>query len=427
MISLEKWCNYILIFGLIMLVPSIVYVKFADELCALALMTGVALDCILNGNWRRYNLLWLFIALMTFYAVYSLTVVHFNVPVAILFDWVIELKPYVPFLVFFCVKPDFTRKQKQVISVVSIANSIICVIALESGSYIRRLVIQHPAFGGGIIFVSCMFLIYCNLDKNGQLPRRMLQIVVLLLTLGLLCGRSKYYGLYVFALFFLFIYKPGMMSRFNLKHVLLVTVTLALVVIVAWKKIEYYFLSGGAESFDPSMVESYARPVMYATAGLVVVDFFPFGSGLASLGTYASGQWYSGLYYEYGINSVFGLTPKDPAFICDAFYASLGQFGIVGIILFVWFWVYAYSFLRALIRQDNQCYKYPFIIGSLIILFVLIESIAGTAITQSEGMMPLCLLGLIAGHARRFKAEQKAEKRALRTERRQPTFAIRKI
>lgn len=53
MISLEKWCNYILIIGLIMLVPSIVHVKFADELCALALMAGVTLDCLFNGNWRR--------------------------------------------------------------------------------------------------------------------------------------------------------------------------------------------------------------------------------------------------------------------------------------------------------------------------------------------------------------------------------------
>lgn len=427
MISLEKWCNYILIFGLIMLVPSIVHVKFADELCALALMIGVALDCIFNGNWRRYNLLWLFIAIMTFYAVYSLTVVHFNVPAAILVDWIIELKPYLPFVVFFCVKPRFTVQQKQIINVICLFNSILCVVMLLVGNPVLYYVMLHPTYCGNIIFISCTFMIYCNLDKDYRLPRKIFYTVVLFLTLALMCGRSKYFGVYVFSMFFLFFYKPGMMRRFNFKHALLVGLTFALVLIVAWPKIKFYFLTGASDTFDPSVIESFARPVMYATAGLVLVDYFPFGSGLASLGTFASEQWYSDLYYEYGINNVFGLSPNMSAFICDAFFASLGQFGIVGIILFIWFWVYAYSFLKALIRQDSQKYKYPFIIGSLIILFVLIESTSGNALTQSVGMMPLCLLGMIAGHARRFKAEQKAEKCALRAEKRQLALVTRKI
>lgn len=426
MISLEKWCNYILIFGLIMLVPSIVHVKFVDELCALALMIGVALDCIFNGNWRRYNLLWLFIAIMTFYAVYSLTVVHFNVLQAILFDWVIELKPFLPFVVFFCVKPHFTKKQKQAINVICMANSILCVILLFLGNPILFYVILHPTYCGNIIFISCLFLIYCNLDKNGQLPRKIVYTILLLLTLGLLCGRSKYFGLYVFVLFFIFVYKPGMMRKLNFKHAIVIGITLAMVVIVAWGKIEYYFLTGGADSFDPEVIESFARPVMYATAGLVIADFIPFGSGLASLGTYASEQWYSDLYYYYGINNVHGISPQEPAFICDAFYASLGQFGIVGVILFIWFWVYAFSFVKALICSDSYRFKYLYVTGSLIILYLLIESTSGNALTQSVGMVPMCLLGMIAGSGRAFKAEQKAEKQAAQSGR-EPTLSIRKI
>lgn len=412
MISLEKWCNYILIFGLIMLVPSIVHVKFADELCALALMTGVALDCIFNGNWQRYNLLWLFIAIMTFYAVYSLTVVHFNVPAAILVDWIIELKPYLPFVIFFCVKPWFTPREKKMINAVSMFNAVFSILMLMVDKHIMRAVMLHPTYCGNIIFISCLFLIYCNLDKDGQLPRKIFYTVMLFLTLGLLCGRSKYFGLYVFVLFFLFVYKPGMMRKLNFKHAIVIGITLAMVVIVAWGKIEYYFLTGGADSFDPEVIESFARPVMYATAGLVIADFIPFGSGLASLGTYASEQWYSDLYYYYGINNVHGISPQEPAFICDAFYASLGQFGIVGVILFIWFWIYAFSFVKALICSDSYKFKYFYVTGSLIILYLLIESTSGNALTQSVGMVPMCLLGMIAGSGRAFKAEQKAEKQA---------------
>jgi hypothetical protein len=390
-------------------------------------MCGVALDCIFNGNWKRYNLLWLFIAIMTFYAVYSLTVVHFNVLPAIIVDWIIELKPYLPFVVFFCVRPSFTRKEIQIINVICVANSLFCILMLLVGNPIRHNVMQHPTYCGNIIFISCMFMIYCNLDSEGRFPRKILYVILLFLTAGLLCGRSKYFGLYVLILFFFFIYKPGMMRKFNFKHAIVIGVTMALVVIVAWKKFEYYFLTGGAETFDPEVIESFARPVMYATAGLTLIDFFPFGSGLASLGSYASEQWYSDLYYYYGINTVHGLTPNEPGFICDAFYACLGQFGIVGVILFIWFWVYAYSFLKALMRKDSQRFRYPFIIGSLIILFILIESTSGNAITQSVGMMPICLLGMIAGHARKIKAEQKAEKRAERSAQRQLVLSTRKI
>lgn len=412
MISLEKWCNYILIFGLIMLVPSIVHVKFADELCALALMVGVTLDCIFNGNWRRYDFLWLLIAIMTFYAVYSLTVVHFNVPAAILVDWIIELKPYLPFVIFFCVKPRFTPREKKMINAVSMFNAVFSILMLMVDKHIMRAVMLHPTYCGNIIFISCLFLIYCNLDKDGQLPRKIFYTVMLFLTLGLLCGRSKYFGLYVFVLFFLFVYKPGMMRKLNFKHAIVIGITLAMVVIVAWGKIEYYFLTGGADSFDPEVIESFARPVMYATAGLVIADFIPFGSGLASLGTYASEQWYSDLYYYYGINNVHGISPQEPAFICDAFYASLGQFGIVGVILFIWFWIYAFSFVKALICSDSYKFKYFYVTGSLIILYLLIESTSGNALTQSVGMVPMCLLGMIAGSGRAFKAEQKAEKQA---------------
>lgn len=427
MISLEKWCNYILIFGLIMLVPSIVYVKFADELCALALMVGVTLDCIFNGNWRRYDLLWALIAIMTFYAVYSLTMVHFNVPAAIFVDWIIELKPYLPFVVFFCVRPHFTSGEKKMINAVSLFNAVLSILMLMVDKHIMRAVMLHPTYCGNIIFISCLFLIYCNLDEEGQLPRKILYTILFFLTLGLLCGRSKYFGLYVFILFFLLIYKPGMMSRFNFKHFITIGVTLALVVVVAWSKFEFYFLTGGAETFDPEVIESFARPVMYATAGLVILEFVPFGSGLASLGSYASEQWYSDLYYYYGINNVYGLSPQESGFICDAFYATLGQFGVVGVILFIWFWIYAFSFVKALIRADGRKFKYLYIISSLIILYLLIESTSGNAFTQSVGMMPMCLFGIIAARGRTFKSEQKSGKRTEFPNRRNLELSTRKI
>ena len=61
-----------------------------------------------------------------------------------------------------------------------------------------------------------------------------------------------------------------------------------------------------------------------------------------------------------------------PDFICDAFYPTLAQFGIIGVILFITFWVYTYRFLRMMIRKNPILYINQFSIGALIISAMLI-------------------------------------------------------
>ena len=152
------------------------------------------------------------------------------------------------------------------------------------------------------------------------------------------------------------------------------------------------------------------------------MDYFPFGCGLASFASFPSQEWYSNVYYEYGINNVWGLSLKNPGFICDAFYPSLAQFGFAGLILFIWYWVYAYGFLRTMLRTDARKYKYPFIIGSLIICYILIESTTGNVISQNVGVMPIMLLGIVAAQGRELR-----EAKAIRHKPVLSTIDIKKI
>ncbi|CRH64821.1 Uncharacterised protein [Chlamydia trachomatis] len=50
-----------------------------------------------------------------------------------------------------------------------------------------------------------------------------------------------------------------------------------------------------------------------------------------------------------------------------------------------------------LIRTNHIKYRYHFVIASLIIAFVLIESIANTAFVKMSGMTMMMLLGMICG------------------------------
>lgn len=409
MLRIDRIAIGILICGYVMLIPSIQHVKFIDELCAMLLGTLAFTDCIVNNNWRRYTLLWVIIAIITFYAVYSLTIVHYNTPKAIFVDWIIEHKPFIPFIVFLAIRPRFTSADKQIIRAISIVNIIICVIALASGNTVTKAVLFHVSYGGIVIYISALFYLFCGIDNEGKISRRDLAITIIFLTCGLLCTRSKYYGAYVVSLFMLFAYRPGMLKAVTVKHVISLVVIIALVIAVAWSKFEYYFLTGNSDTFDPETVESFARPVLYLTGGLILVDHIPFGSGLASFATFASADSYSNLYYEYGINNVYGLSEQMHDFMCDAFYPSLAQFGFVGLVLFIYFWRYAYKRLRALIRHNASRYKYAFIIGSLIICHLLIESTSSTTLTQSCGMMEMCLLGMICAQGQELQAKPAAD------------------
>lgn len=400
MLRVDRICVYIIMLGLVLIIPGIPYLTVVDEISAF-LFGGVAvLDCVINKNWRKYKLLWIVMAIMTFYAIYSVTMVHFNVAKAVMLDWVITIKPFLPFIVMFAVAPKFTDADKRIIKVVCSINAAFLSAAFCGGHGVVESIVLHVAYGGAIISVSMMFYLYCSIDINGKISRRDIAIVVAFLAFGLLCAKAKYYGFFVLAIFFLFAYRPGIMRHITPGRVIGVLVICALVIAVSWHKIEYYFITGNNESFDPNEVQSFARPALYITGFLILLDFFPFGSGLGSFASFASEQFYSGVYYYYGIDKVYGLSPSYSAFICDAYYPSLAQFGVVGLLLFIYFWCYSYNFLRVMTRKEPIRLKYTFVIGSMIVCFILIECTSGTIFTQSIGAIAMALYGMICAQGK---------------------------
>lgn len=408
MFRVDRICLYILMLGLIFLIPSVYMITFTDELCSYSLLTVAFIDCIVNNNWMKYKLLFLLLTIFTFYAFYSIYFLDNNTTYFIIKDWAIELKPYIPFAVFLAVNPKPTEFQKRAIRKICFINSAIISFSFLCGPGVIKLLVFHPTYAAVIIFLSSLFLLYYSVDSNGNVDKKTLGTVIVFFTFALLSFKAKYYAIYVLSLYFLFIYKPGVMRHFTTGHALGLIAIGALILAVTWNKIEYYFLTGNSETFDPSAIYSFARPVLYITGFMILIDHFPFGSGLASFASSTSAENYSNVYYEYGINTVHGLAPNsDAGFFCDAFYPSLAQFGMMGVILFIYFWIYAYSFLRILIRTDSKRYKIPFIVGSLCICFILAESIAATTFTNNTGLIATSLLGIVCAKGREIKLVDK--------------------
>lgn len=398
-IKLDKLCIWIFIGSIALMLPSLQYVKVADELGCYLLGAIAFVDCVVNKQYRKYTVVFAFLIFFAFYIVYSIAFLNFNTTRFIITDAIIELKPFLPYLVIFAISPRFNEREKDIIKVLCYINVTACLILACLGDYYTELTLGHLSFLGTTCFICACTHMLLSIDSEGTLSKRDVTIIVVMLVIGLRSIRAKYFGEFILIMFFMFLYKPGMMKNFNFKHGLLIISVIATVIAASWNKISYYFITGTSDSFDLETLESFARPVLYATAGLIFVDFFPFGSGLASFASYASAQNYSGLYHYYGINNVWGLSEDFNEFICDAYYPCLAQFGIAGVVAFIIFFTSIYHHLRALIRYNSKHYKYHFVVGVSIIIFILIENIGGTVFVQSPGMLVMMLLGLTASLA----------------------------
>ncbi len=78
--------------------------------------------------------------------------------------------------------------------------------------------------------------------------------------------------------------------------VLLVTVIL----MVTWTKFDTYYVSGLSN-------DELARPMTYKTSLVILGDYFPFGPGMGTFACNGAWKFYSPLYYEYNLNTIWGL------------------------------------------------------------------------------------------------------------------------
>lgn len=400
MLQIDRLAIYILMTAFALMLPSMTAISFIDELVAMAFLGLALLDIILNhGAWRRYRPLILAVGIMAFYAVYSMTAVSYNSRSAILVDALIELKPYLSLFVLMGIRPRLTGADRTIFKAIALINILICAVILPMPKYIVDSSLGYIAYGGIYIFVSSLVFIYCSIRPDGTLSRQSLVTVIALCALGLLCGRSKFYAEFVFLIFYLLLYRPGMIRRITAKQLLLIVALCVLVTVVTWEKFSYYYLGGNISSFDPDVLASYARPVLFMTGAFILIDHFPFGSGLASFASAKSAEPYSGLYAEYGIDKVYGLSPTMPEFICDAYYPTLSQFGVAGVALFAYLWIWLIRQLGKAVRNNPARWRVKYSVAMLCILFILIESTGGTAVTTMGGIIAISLLGLIAGEA----------------------------
>ena len=404
MLSIRKTYFWIHLYMLFIQILAPAIFKSADELGVLFMLILIGLDMAFNRQIMRYKGMFMVIGILAFYAVYSLSFLHFNTGKAILVDFVIESKPFVPFFISFAIAPRYTHKECQIMKASALLIAFVLLLIFVTG--LTHTILYHVAYLGSTAFICFLTYIFCSIGSDGTIKRRDIILACTILAIGLCCTRSKYFGEAVMALFFLFFYRPGMFRQIKMKQVVIICLVFAAVLAVSWQKINYYFIVGNGDTFDPEVIQSFARPALIGGAFLILCDFPMLGSGLASYATYASSPSvnYSSIYSLYDLDKVFGLSEQMPDFICDMFYASFAQFGIVGIGLFIFFFVWIYQRLRLVLHEENHI---MFFTGVLMIAYIMIENVGSTFFSQSGGLYTMMLLGAIIGKYRHCNKEQR--------------------
>lgn len=359
-----------------------------DEICACILLILFIFATFKTQDWAIHKSFLAVGSIFIFYAVYSFYI-HSNSTKGIISDIIIQFKPYLAFFAVYYLCPVFSPKQKslikKIILILSIPMFIIGCISLVYPQIFKQTV-GLVAYFAAIMTASSLLYYYCSegtkMDKI---------VFILILAIGLFSARSKFYGFFIISVVTVLFFRHISHLRLNFKTLIIAVLSLSAMLFASRQKLVLYF--GVGKSID-SVPEAYmARAMLYANSLEVFKDYFPFGSGFASFASQSSGVYYSPLYAKYGIENVKGISKNNYSYIADAYYPCLAQFGVIGVLLYILFFIY-------IIRKAYQLFlstqkeKY-FVIPFLIIGYLLIENIADATFTGHRGFFIMMLLGLV--------------------------------
>ena len=258
---------------------------------------------------------------IAFYVVYSL-LFGANVSGGVWLDLMQEIRPYSIIFCTWILNPQFTKKQKKWMLITMII-TLFSWILYHPQTLDSQVEAEFPVLGQLAICTGMSYYLFTKETKRNRL------IALFLVLTGMLAPKFKYIGEVVCFIAFIFFLKKRLNFR-SPKTMIYCVLVVTIVLMVSWTRFDAYYVSG----LDN---EGLARPMTYKTGLKILWDYFPFGSGMGSFACNGAKVYYSHLYYKYDLNGIWGLGVVG-AFICDAYYPSLAQFGIVGVFFFCWFW-----------------------------------------------------------------------------------------
>ena len=321
------------------------------------------------GPWREY---FTFLGILGSYVIYSL-IRQVNVPGAVWIEFVQQIRPYSIIFCTWILNPQFTDKQKKWM-LWAMGITLASWIYYHPETTQNAAQVEFPVLGQLAICTGMVYYLFTDDTQKNKL------IALAIVLTGMLAPKFKFMGEVVCFIALIFFIKERLNFKSG-KTVAVVTLIMAVVIVVTWTKFDAYYVSGWSN-------EALARPMTYKTSLQILWDYFPLGPGMGTFASWGAAEHYSPLYYQYNLNNIWGLQPHFNVFIADAFYPTLSQYGIVGVILFFVYW------RRRLIAfneiEDMKYYR----VAVLTFFCLAIEQTADTSWLSGKGMGYCMLIGL---------------------------------
>lgn len=371
----------LIIVYLIMWLPiqDISFIGYLDEIFTLVLLILLIFRLKIN----RENSIYIF-SIIGFLLIGIVSTIKSEVPqsnIARLLDCFAFIKLPTVFLYFRYVYSN--TKVNKVINILLFLSKIVVIVSsifgianlfLDFGmSYDYRYGLRSFKFfynnpGTFVALMSVCFSII-NLKKNRlSILFKILIVFNLLITL-----RSVAFGIVLLILLLPIIIKKGL----KLYQILL---TIPFIVFAGYSAISNYFI----EQVTP-------RSILLKYGILVAKRFFPFGSGFATYGSNAARDYYSTLYYEFGFNKVWGLSPQAGHILNDNFWPMIiAQFGLLGLSFYL---VFIFAILKPLFNKKLR--KNSIVSGIILLSFLIISSLGANVVTGVLGVLIIIPYSLI--------------------------------
>lgn len=330
--------------------------------------------------WKEFMVCYSVIA---FYTIYSL-IFGANVSGGVWLDLMQEVRPFTMVFCTWILNPRFTKNQKKWM-LASMVLTLFSWIAYHPESF-ESANAEFPVLGQLAI---CTGMAWYLFTKNSKRNR---YIALALVLTGMVAPKFKFMGEVVCFIAFVFYVK----NRLNFKSpktIIYCLLIITIILTVTWARVDVYYVSGLQN-------EELARPMSYKTSLKILYDYFPFGSGMGSFACNGAWKFFSPLYYKYNLTGIWGLSPEMGYFICDAYYPTLAQFGIVGVFFFCWFWKRRLVAFNQI--EDMRYYR----VAMLTFCCLAIEQTADSSWLSGKGM-GYCMLIALCLNANRNMMEQR--------------------
>lgn len=325
---------YVISVSYIVFTPFVKSFSYVDELSTLFL-GGYILFTIPILRKKEFLLV---LSILFFYLIYSFYL-HINKYQAIILDLLLFLKPFICFYSMYYLHVSWTNKFKRILKRIFLFFGIYCWCILP---FIENIYSNTAAFYPACILSSISYLYFSPQKKKNW------YIALFLLLPGLFTFRSKF-NTELICFIYLGFFLKGKFTL-SIKYIIAILILIIFSIYINWTKFSLYFFAGEEDGI--------ARTTFYYTAIKILADYFPLGSGLGSFGSEAAARYYSPLYYKYGVDSVYGMSPLDYGessnFLVDTFYPILAEFGVIGIILYIIFWMKRWNAANILFNHNSK-------------------------------------------------------------------------